>query len=268
MKKSLRIFGALLALTSLTACQDLGSEVTEAQAAQKQAEITKDSEEKSPHAYTVTMSESLSVNAGNEKMSGKGSVRAGYDLDKLYIVLESKESSTVNGKTENEEEVHWIFYKDKALHYVTRRDGKNVGYKTEMTEVEAKAEIAAEYLDTGYASSDVNGILEELGDMTEGYASAAQGLKTDLTKKYYSKGDGNLSVKVTQKGSMSAEGVSMKFNLECVVTVDSYILSYASAKLSYSASAAGEKASASISATMKGSKGCKIEYPTYTVSQQ
>ena len=268
MKKSLRLFGTLLALVSLTACQDLGSEMTEAQAAQRQAEITKDSEEKAAHALTMTMTETVKISAAGESLNGTATIRAACDLDKLYLVMEEKDSATSDGKKQSSEEARYVYYKDGAVHYVTKADGKATGYKVTMTEAEAKLEIAANYGESEYASVDVNTILDGLNAMAENFGDSGIGMKLDQTKKYYSKGEGNLSVKVTQKGSMSAQGVSAKYNLEAVVTVNDYFLSGASLKLNYTASGQGQKASIAVGLNIKGAKGCKIEYPTYTETAQ
>ena len=265
MKKSLRLFGTLLALVSLTACQDLGSEVTEAQAAQRQTEIQNADDTKVAHQYTLTLSETATIDVMGEKESVKASMKASYDLDKLYAYINmdmGKEAEGENGE-------NWIFYKDNYVHYVRKtKGGKAEGYKVQMTEAEAKAEINTQIDSTIAGETNLEEIIDGLGSMAGNTSSMTTGMKVDASTKYYSKGEGNLSLVAKQKGSAKTAEYTASYSFDATITFNEYLLSNCSFKLNYSASGGGQKASIKLVASIKGSKGCSVSYPTYTETAQ
>lgn len=262
MKKCFKIFGTFLALLSLTACQDLGSEVTEAEAAKKQAEFQNVDESKKAHQYTLTVSETASVDMMGQKAYAKASMKASYDLDKLYAYINvdmgETESSAQNGE-------NWVYYKDNYVHYVQKlKGGKAEGYKVQMTEAEAKAEINTQIASTIAGETDLEEIIDGLGSMAGSVSSMTTGMKVDASTKYYSKGEGNLSLVAKQKGSVKTSEYSASYTFDATITFDAYLLTNCSFKLNYSAAGGGEKASMKVVASIKGSKGCSVSYPTYT----
>ena len=262
MKKTLRIFGAFLALVSLTACQDLGSEITANEAQAKQAAILNPPEDKVPHAYTITIKETIKISASGESSGNK----TGYDMDKLFLFEQIDSVENSGGQKETEKGTRWAYYKDGYFHEVSSdKDGKNTGTKTQMTEAEAKVEFKTYLASSELAEADIENITDGIGSLAGNIEGAVAGLKIESSEKWYSKGDGNLSYQAKQKGSSNANGVKVNYSFNCLVTINDYMLSNLSYKIDYSGSGQGYKAALKLNASMSGSKSCAVSYPTYTL---
>ena len=269
MKKSLRIFGAFLALVSLTACQDLGSEITANEAQAKQAAILNPPEDKVPHAYTITIKETIKISASGESsgnMDGTVTMKTGYDMDKLFLFEQIDSVENSGGQKETEKGTRWAYYKDGYFHEVSSdKDGKNTGTKTQMTEAEAKVEFKTYLASSELAEADIENITDGIGSLAGNIEGAVAGLKIESSEKWYSKGDGNLKKKKKKKGSSNANGVKVNYSFNCLVTINDYMLSNLSYKIDYSGSGQGYKAALKLNASMSGSKSCAVSYPTYTL---
>lgn len=269
MKKTLRIFGAFLALVSLTACQDLGSEITANEAKAKQAAILNPPEDKVPHAYTITVKETIKISASGESsgnMDGTVTMKTGYDMDKLFLFEQIDSVENSGGQKETEKGTRWAYYKDGYFHEVSSdKDGKNTGTKAQMTEAEAKVAFQAYLGESELAEADIENITDGIGSLAGNIEGAVAGLKIESSEKWYSKGDGNLSYQAKQKGSSNANGVKINYSFNCLVTINDYMLSNLSYKIDYSGSGQGYTAALKLNASMSGSKSCAVSYPTYTL---
>ena len=283
MRKPLKLFGAMISLLALTACQDLGSEIDATEAKKQQAKISEAAEQKAPNAYSFTakVNVNMNMNLGAElggKVSAKesASAYAAYNVDKLYGYVSEKidANTTQNGKAqkENGKLEGWVYYKDGALYAVrneTDEAGKatKVYSKTAMTEAEAKLRFEGIFVDSYYEGMlDLN-YIKQLADTfsssLDSYVSGAQG-KSSI--KYYSKGDGNLSLTADASASYSEKGQgSLKYSLKFTATIDNYLLTNASESVSLSMKdTKSEVLGAKVSLSIKGSKSCSVSYPSLT----
>ena len=283
MKKPIRLFASLVSLFALTACQDLGSEIPQAEAEKQQAKITASAADKAPNAYSITVKANVAVKANvssleltsqNNSMNYKMNVNAfaSYNINKLYGFTSTSynTSETVDStNTKNFKKVEaWAYYKEGNLYAVARTniDGKEskIYAKTPMSEAAAKENLKNYLVQSYYADRlQLSDIQSSLAAVTTAFNTYVTELKVDTSIKYYSKGDGSLSlVSKASASEKQANQGSLKYKLNFTATIENYMLVSASEKCTFSMKdAKTELVNANVGISINGAKSCSVSYP-------
>lgn len=283
MKKPIRLFISLVSLFALTACQDLGSEIPQAEAEKQQAKITASASNKTPNAYSITVKanvatrsnlSSLEETSQNNSQNYKMNVNAfaSYNINKLYGFTSTSynTSETVDStNTKNFKKVEaWAYYKEGNLHAVAHVniDGKEskVYTKTPMDEEEAKGHLKYYLVQSYYANRlDLNHIQYSLIGIIGVFDKYVTGVNVDTSVKYYSKGDGSLSlVSKASASEKQANQGSLKYQLNFTATIENYMLVNSSKKFTFSLKdAKTELVNANVGISINGAKSCSVSYP-------
>ena len=237
MKRYFKIIGTFLSLTSLVACQDLGTKLPTEDGEAKYQDIIDYRRLNSPKTYTVKTERYLyNYNTIGDYLSESDGERFGaVNLDKLYYFVRSKFKSSYKEDNNIEEENYftenWIYYKDGYLFNVINNQSKD------FDEKEDRKTYVKYAMDKQLALSV---ILEENEISLVDYPDDAESFKLNITTDnsalinasklthkstydFYSKGgDGNLSVVVKD----SYAGKQDAFDKEYIQEYKAAVLSY------------------------------------------
>ena len=240
MKRYFKIIGTFLSLTSLVACQDLGTKLPKEDGEKKFAEILEYRNDNVPTSFTIKTNSSYSslIPLYEENRNGTIENYGVVNLDKFYFFLRAKKVENVIG-AENGDFTNdffyetWTYYKDGYLYSVINEQSKTYDNKTPrksysklaMSEAKALALITESTDDTidqidnlyvSYTLLSSGGIFSIIGGIQEVDLETSN-YKSECT--YYSKGgNGNLTVQV--KTDLTVEQNSIQTNKSDIAHIE------------------------------------------------
>ena len=256
-------------------------EISAADAKAKAKEI-EEHEVKAEDYNALSVSTKMSTSAvgkaegqeGNEK--GEMETLIEFSVDKNFIHTKSymKDEDVKNSKTEVAESETWVYLKDDVF-YSAVRTNDGTEEKKNYTTVEGIADVVKAAFKTSLDAS-VKSALAEASDKT--YLQAVEGLadgKTEegatYTVKYYTAGDGNLTV----EGSVSFTdyeygGVKGSGSGKVKYAWDKYLLAELAVSMDFSAKDTESDTDVTMKMDMneKLSFDCKVNYPDLSSFQK
>ena len=222
MKNLLKIVGCSLTVLSLVACQNLGKEITEAEANTIMVNMAKTSGEAKKYTATTKAKMDMTIESALVKESSTTNLAnvVAYDYDAVYGYIsqkgtvKTKATSPLTNKAEEEtEEINtkaWYYYKDGCF-IEAEDDGENKEYTSiQMTKEAAILELDLIIMGeeaggdfTSALASYINGVLSE---------EALAYLDCNVETKYYSKNDNNVTMQTSIKSKDKKDGTNYQLS--------------------------------------------------------
>jgi hypothetical protein len=244
-KNAIAVSLALAGLICLASCGD-GKEISRADA-EKSAKAIETKEESKDFSWPTKVTITAE---GEEKSSGKSTMVARYDLDNHYIYFKSTTvtNATSSASATNEEAVTLMYLdgtkfvtkitlagsttnnsldlkSDSAAVAAWDAAGKSVINAVQVTfqGIAKEAVDALTTLDEEESSSSSSAAAASSASDSASSSAAAASAEIKYTEKYYTKGDGNLTIEVTGEATSTYSSVTSKSTSKAKFVFDNYM---------------------------------------------